>query len=131
MEAFWKAMAVVILSVILSTAIGKTEKDLTVVLSVAACCIVSTVAMQYLSDVIVFLWGLGNNMDSNHPVIETLLKISGVALMTELSCLISSDAGSSSLGKAMQFLGNSVILFLSLPIFEAFLSVIQRIMDFL
>ena len=129
MEAFWKAAAVIILTVVLGAAIGKTEKDIAVVLSVGACCIVGMVALQYLSDVILFLWEIGNRIDSGFPFLDTLLKISGVALVTELSCFISADAGNSSLGKAMQLLGNAVILFLALPLFEAFLSVVQEIME--
>lgn len=128
MEAFWKAAAIMILTVILSSTLGKTEKDISAVLSVAACCMILTVALQYLSDVVVFLWELGNSQKSGTPFIGILLKISGVALVTEISSLFSSDAGNSSLGKAMQILGNSVILFLSLPIFEAFLTMIQEIM---
>lgn len=128
MEAFWKAAAILILTVIFGAAIGKTEKDISVVLSVAACCIVMMVALQYLSDVVAFLWELGNSGAEGNPFLSILLKISGVALVTELSSLLSADAGNSSLGKAMQILGNAVILFLSLPIFEAFLSMIQEIL---
>ena len=127
MEVFWKAGAMVILTVILSTAIGKTEKDISVVLSVTACCIVLVVAMQYLSDVITFLWKLSDASASDDFFSGVLLKITGVALMTELSYLISSDAGNSSLGKAMQILGNAVILFLALPMFDTFLSIVQEI----
>lgn len=129
MEAFWKAAAVLILTVILGVAIEKTEKDIAVVLSIAACCAVMTVAMDYLSDVVAFLWQLGNSTDYRNPFMGTLLKISGVALMTELTGLISSDAGNSSLEKAIQILGNAAILFLSLPLFESFFTIIQEIME--
>ena len=131
MEAFWKAAAAAILTVIFSAAIGKSEKDISAGLSVVACCIVLLVAMQYLSDVTVFLWQLCSDWDYGNSFLRTLLKITGVALVTELSNLISADAGSSSIGKAMQILGNTVILFLSLPLFEGFLSIIQEIMGIL
>lgn len=131
MEAFLKASAVIILAVILGTTLGKTEKDISVVLSVAVCCVVMTVAVQYLSEVVEFLWKLSNSKAYHNPFLGTLLKITGVALMTELTSLISSDAGNSSLGKAMQILGNTAILFLSLPILESFISIIQDIIGFL
>ena len=128
MEGFWKAAAILILTVVLGSAIGKTEKDLTVVLSLSACCIILMVALQYLSDVLAFLWELGNRVSDRNPFTGILMRIAGVSLVTEVSSLLSSDTGNSSLGKAMQILGNSVILFLSLPILEAFLTVIQEIM---
>jgi len=128
MEAFWKAAAVVILTVILGVTIGKTEKDITMLLTVAACCMVMVVAMQYLSEIVGFLWELGNHSWYQNPFLGTLLRISGVALITELTGLISNDAGNNALGKAIQILGNVVMLFLALPLFEAFLSIIQEIM---
>ena len=40
MENYWKACAIMILTVVLGAARGKTEKDLSVVLTLAACCII-------------------------------------------------------------------------------------------
>jgi len=131
MEAFWKAAAVIILAIILGVTLERVEKDISVVLTVAACCIVMSVAIQYLSEVVGFLWKIGNITGYENPFMDILLKISGVALMTELTSLIGSDAGNNALGKVMQILGNAVILFLSLPMFEAFLSIVQDIMGFL
>ena len=127
-EAFWKAVAVILLTIVFGTALGKTEKDISVVLTIAACCIVMVIAMQYLSDVVAFLWQLGNWSGYQNPFLGTLLKISGVALTTELTGLIGLDAGNSALGKAIQILGNAVILFLSLPLFESFFTMVQEIM---
>lgn len=131
METFWKAAAIILLTVIISTALGKTEKDIAVVLNITACCIVILVALNYLSEVIAFLWQLGSGTDHLNALLETLLKITGIALMAELAELISADAGNSSLGKAMQILGNTAILFLSLPLFETFFAMIQEIMGIL
>ena len=131
MEAFWKAAAVIILAIVLGATIGKTEKDLSLVLTLAACCVVVMVAMQYLSEVIAFLWKLSGSYGYQSPFMDTLIKITGVALMTEFTGVLSSDAGNNSLGKAMQFLGTSVILFLSIPLFETFFSMIQEIMRML
>lgn len=131
MELFWKAAAIIILTVILGVTIGKAEKDISVVLTVAACCIVMIVVVQYLSGVIDFLWILDRNSGYPMPFLEILLKIAGVALTTEIIGFISSDAGNYSLSKAMEILGNTAILFLSLPLFEGFFAMIQDIMGFL
>ena len=128
MENYWKACAIMILTVVLGAALGKTEKDLSVVLTLAACCIILMVALEYLSDILVFLWELGSGIGDRNPFTGILLKIASVALVTEVSSLLSADAGNSSLGKAMQILGNSVILFLSLPILEGFLEIIREIL---
>lgn len=128
METFWKAIAVIILTVILGVTLGKTEKDISVVLSVAACSIIMIIAMQYLEEVIAFLWQLSSKESEQIPSIKIILKITGVALVTELMTLVSSDAGNSSLGKAVDILGNAAILNLALPLLETFLTILQELM---
>ena len=128
MELFWKAAAVVILTIILGLTLGKTQKDIAIALTVMTCSMVMMIAVQCLSDVIRFLWDLNNRCSYQNSFVDTLLKISGVTMVTELMCMISADAGNSSLGKATQILGTSVILFMSLPIFESFLTIIQQIL---
>ena len=128
METFWKAIAVIILTVILGVTLGKTEKDISVVLSVAACSIIMIIAMKYLEEVIAFLWQLSSKESEQIPSIKIILKITGVALVTELTTLISSDAGNSSLGKAVDILGNAAILNLALPLLETFLTILQELM---
>lgn len=128
MDTFWKTAAIVILTIILGITLEKAQKDIAVALIITACCAVIMVALQYLSAVIHYLWELTAVLADSSQFMGTLLKITGVALMTEFTCFISSDAGNSSLGKAMQFLGTSVILYLSLPLFETLFSIIQEIM---
>lgn len=128
MDLLLKTIAIALLAVILSVTLGKTEKDISLVLSITACCGVTVVAVQYLSEVVSYLWELRCNINIQNPFIEILLKISGVALMTELSGVISTDAGNSSLSKALQILGSAAMVSLSLPILEAFLSILQEIL---
>lgn len=131
MTVFWKAAAIVLLTVILSAALSKTEKDMALVLTASACCAVAVLAIQSLTEVIAFLRNLGSSVNHTIPFLDTLLRIVGVALVTELTGLVSADAGSSSLDRAMNLLGNAVILSLSLPIFETFLEMIQEILNIL
>ena len=128
MEAFWKAAALPILAVILGCTIGKTEKDIAVVLSALVCCLVAGTALGYLSEVLTFFRKLGSTLGSGQSFPEPLLKIAGASVLTELISLLSADAGNASLGKAMGILGNAVILFLALPFFEAFYSIVQELL---
>jgi stage III sporulation protein AD len=128
MDTFWKASAIVILTIVLRITLEKSQKDIAVVLIITACCAVMIVALQYLSHVIRFLWELTAASEDTNHFMPTLLKISGIAFMTEFICVISSDSGNNSLAKVMQFLGTVAILFLSLPLFETFFSILQEIM---
>lgn len=128
MTVIWKAAAVVILTVIMSTAIGKTEKVIAVVLTATACCGVALLAMESLTEVVAFIWKISNFSEYQSSFTEILLKIAGVAVITEITAMISIDAGSSSLEKAMHFLGNTTILSMSIPLFESLIDIVQEIL---
>lgn len=129
MSIIWKAAALVILTVILGSTIGKNEKDIAVILTVVACCGVLGQGIHALSDVISFLWQLSGYSDNQQYFGGILLKIIGVAAVSEMTALISTDAGNSSLGKAMLFLGNTMIMSLSLPLFNSFIEIVQEILN--
>ena len=128
MEMFWKASGIVIVTVILSVAIGKRDKDISVVLTATACCGIACLTIYSLSDVITFLWETCAYLKHQSPFIGIILKISGVAMVTEIIALVSMDAGCSSLEKAIQFLGNATILSLALPLFESLIGIVQEIL---
>lgn len=130
MVTIWKAAAIVVLTVVLCAAIGKTEKDIAIVLITAASCGVAGLAIYTLSDVISFLWKIGESSAYQNPYIGILLKITGVAVIAEITSLVSLDGGCGSLEKAMRLLGNAMILSLSLPLLEDFASVVQEILNF-
>lgn len=128
MEGFWKAAAGVLIAVILGLAIGKQEKDLTILLSLAACCMTAVVAISYWEPVVDFLWELNVLGNTQSEFLAILLKAVGVTLVSELAGLLCNDAGNGALGKMLQMLGNAVILYLSIPVFNALLTLIREML---
>lgn len=127
MSDFWKAAAIVLLTVILGSSIGKNEKELAVLLNLAACCVIGIIAIKNLSPVIDYLWQLNAEECDSSGFTGILMRISGAAIGTELVGMIASDAGNSSLTKVMRLLGTSVILSISLPMFESLFKLVQEI----
>ena len=128
MELLWKTIAGTLLATILGLAFQKKEKDLAVLLSIAACCMGSVTIFSYLEPVLTFLQDLGVSGNTQENILSILLKGAGIGLVTEIASLICTDAGNASLGKIMQLLGSAAILYLSLPIFTAMLNLIQQIL---
>ena len=124
-------MALVILAVILGLTMDKTEKDMAAVLRIAVCCGVLAVTVRYLSPVLDYLWQLVQLADLASSFGPSLLKITGIAVLTEITALIGADAGSASLGKVMHILGNAAVLYLALPLFEGFFAVVQELLGVL
>lgn len=129
MELFLQAVAVVLLVSVLSLALGKLGKDMAVVLVIGVCCMVMGLAAAYLTPVLDFLKGLEALGNLGSDLVSILLKAAGIGLLTEIAAMICSDAGNASLGKALQILGNMVILFLTIPIFTALMDLIVKILE--
>lgn len=128
MGLFWKAAGAVLIAVVLGLSLGKQEKDFAVLLTLAVCCMVMAIAVSYLEPVLDFLRELEALGDLQGDMLGVLLKAVGIGLVAEIAGMVCTDAGNGSLGKQLQMLGSAAILYLSIPIFSALLSLIQEIL---
>lgn len=126
MSLFWKAAAAVLIALVLGKSIK--ENELGLMLSMAVCIMVGMIAVTYLTPIGEFLKKLKELGNLQGDMLGILLKVLGIAIVTELTEMICKDSGNASLGQAMVLLGTCVILWLSLPIFEMLMAMIQRIL---
>lgn len=128
MALFWKAAAGVMISVVLVLVIEKNEKDLALLLTMAAFIMTVIAAFALLEPVVGFLKQLEELSNMKSDILGTLLKVVGIGLITEIAAVICQDSGKSSLARGMQLLGSALILSLSIPVFETLLELIQTIL---
>lgn len=128
MELFWKTTAAVLISAILLPAIEKQEKDLSVLLNMAVSCMCIMVVFHFLEPVLDFIRELELSGNFPRDMLDILLKAVGIGLTAELASLICADAGCGSLGKSIQMLGNCVILYISIPVFQNLLRLMEEIL---
>lgn len=128
MEPFFQAAALILLAVVLSLALGSKGKETGTLLTMAACAMVMILGISYLRPVIDFLRKLEALGDLNGEMTAILFKVVGIALISEIVGMVCSDSGNASLGKTLHTIATSVILWLSIPIFDALLDLVQRIL---
>ena len=128
MTLFLQACAGVLLAVFLILTLGSHGKNMGNLLAMAICCMVAGIALGYLRPVMDFLKQLENLGNLNGELIRILLKIAGIGMLTEITSMVCSDAGNSSMGKTLQLLGSVVILWLSVPIFNMLMDLLQEIL---
>lgn len=128
MEPVFKAAAAVLLTVVLCLALGKQSKDISIMLAMAVCAMVMIIGVTYLEPVLDFLRKLEALGDLNGGMVSILFKVVGIGILSEIAGMICADAGNASLGKSLHMLATAVILWLSIPIFEALLEMIQGIL---
>ena len=128
MDAVLQGCGVAITAVILILLVGKDRKDLGMVISICACCMIGISVVNYLEPILDFVGSLEllGNLDGS--VMKVLLKAAGIALISDLSTLICVDSGNASLGKMLQYMASAVIIWLSLPLFTMLLELLQQMM---
>lgn len=128
MDVFLKTIAGVFFTLILIVTTAKQGKDISAILSIGACCMVGVIALSYLKPVIDFLQILQEKTGIDGAYLRVLLKGVAIALLGEITGLICTDAGNSSLGKVVQILASTAILYLSIPLLERLVALIEEVL---
>ena len=128
MDVVLKAIAGVLVAVVLGISMGKQGKDITLLLTILVCCMILTVAITFLQPVIDLIDHLQSLGQLDAEMVHILLKALGIGLLSEIACLICSDAGNASLGKAIHILTACVILWISIPLLNKLLELIDAIL---
>ena len=116
------------LTVVLGIALSKQSKDIALILTMVVCCMILLAAVSYLQPVLGFIKRLQDMGQLDDKYGQILLKAVGIGLVTEFAVLICNDSGNSALGKSLQIAATVVVLWISLPLMESLLDLIERIM---
>lgn len=125
MGTYLKVAAGVLIALVLGLSQGK---DMTALLTMAVCAMGLAVALEFAQPVLALVREMEDLANMPQSSIAILLKVMGIGLISEISSMICSDAGSGSLGKMLQILSYMVILWLSIPLFQTLLSLIRQIL---
>lgn len=128
MDTVLRTIAGVMLALILGITLSKQGKDMTVVLTVAVCCMVVTVAISFLDPVVDFFSLLRSVGDLDSDIMGIILKCTGISLIAEIAGLICSDSGFGAMGKAIKILAMAAVLWLSLPLMTSLVEMLQSVM---
>ena len=128
MELLFKAVAGVLIAVVLYYTIPGERKELSLLLSISVSCMVSITAFSFLRPVVEFLEHLQKVGKLDNDMFVILTKAVGIGLVCEITTLICKDFGNGALGKAVHFLSVSATLWLALPIFQELLNLFETIL---
>ncbi len=129
MTSLFQAACAVLLAVILIMSFQSQGKDIGLLLSVFVCCTLGSLAISSLQPVVSFLERLRDVGSLDDGMLSLLLKVVGIALLSEIVGLVCADAGNSAMGKALQILAVAMILYLSLPAFNTLLELVETILE--
>ena len=128
MERFLQAAAGVIAAVIMWIILSKQGKEYALLLSICACTLIFLLMFRFLDPVIDLMMQLQTLGNLQPQWLSIMLKAVGIGLIAEMGTLICNDAGNTVLGKTLQILGTVTVLWLSIPLMNSLIALLQQIL---
>ncbi len=128
MDGFVRPVGLVLVAVLLSLVLGKQSKDMAAALSLAVCAGVCLAAAAFWEPVLALISSVRRLGNLDSEAVSILLKAAGIGLLSELASLICADAGEGAMARAVQLLGTAAVLWISLPLFQQLLTLIEEVL---
>lgn len=125
MDLFWKITGGILIASVLGLTL---RKDLSVLLALAVCAMGLTAALEYISPVLDLLRRMETLAAFQGDTMGILIKTMGIGFVTEIAAMICLDSGNGSLAKLIKSLGFITIAWLAIPLFEAVITLLERIL---
>ena len=95
--------------------------------SIIAGAIIIFMVMDKITAIISLLTNLSNKTGINAEYLKILLKITGIAILTEFAVSVCKDSGESAIASKIDFGGKVIVISMSIPIISALLEMILKI----
>lgn len=123
-----KIIGVGLISLIIIIILKQYKPDFAIYISIIAGAIILLLVMDKLSSIVNLLSSIQNKANMNNQFLVILLKITGIAFLTEYASSICKDAGESAIATKIDLGGKVLIIAISIPIIQALLELIIKIM---
>lgn len=95
--------------------------------SIIAGVIILFLVLDKVTGIITLLTNLSKKTGINSEYLSILLKITGIAILTEFAVSICKDAGETAIASKVDLGGKVIIISMSIPIISALLEIIMKI----
>lgn len=117
-----------ILATVIAIILKDTRREFALYISIVTGVIIFSFVLTKLVYVIDVLRLLSNRANMENTYFSTILKIIGIAYITEFSSQISKDAGEGSIAMKIELGGKVLIMVLAIPILLALMDLILKIL---
>lgn len=113
---------------ILVTALRTQNRELSLVLSLAACVVLILSGMQLFRTAVDYLEEMRQAADIESTVLSPLIKVCGVGVLTQVCTLFCQEADEDAVGKVVELCGGAAAVCAMLPLLDAVLELIRGLM---
>ena len=123
-----KILGVGLISVCLIIIMKQYKPEFTIYISLIAGILILLFTFNKLAGIINLLQNYGNKLSVNGKFIALLIKITGIAILTEFAVSICKDSGETAIASKIDFGGKIIIIAVSIPIFSSLLETVGKIL---
>ena len=127
MEVF-KIIGIVLVGLIIIILLKQYRPEFVIYVSIIAGVIILILIMDKVSAIIDLLTSLSNKTVINNEFLVLLIKITGIAFLTEFSVSICKDSGETAIANKIDIGGKVLIISMSIPIIASLLETIIKIL---
>lgn len=123
-----KIIGIGLISLVIIIILKQYRPEFVIYVSIIAGVIILFLVMDKLSGIINLLLDLSNKSGLNSEFLKILLKITGIAFLTEFAVSLCKDSGESSIASKIDLGGKVIIISLSIPILSSLLETVIKIL---
>ena len=123
-----KIIGIAFIAVIIIVILKQYRPEFAIYASILAGVLILSLASDTLSGIIDMIQSISNKTNINNDFLIILIKITGIAILTEFAVSICKDAGESAIASKVDVGGKILIISLSIPIINALIDTIVKIL---
>jgi len=123
-----KIIGVGFIAVIIIIILKQYKPEFAVYVSIATGVIILLMLVGQISGILDLLRDISSKTSINYGFIKILIKITGIAILTEFAVSICKDSGESAIASKVDIGGKVIIVALSMPIVQSLLETVIRIL---
>ena len=123
-----KIIGIGLLALIIIVILKQYKQEFAIYVSMIAGVLILVLAIQKLTGIINLLQSLANKTYINKSFLSILLKITGIAFITEFAVSICSDAGEKAIASKIEIGSKVIIIAMSIPIITSLLELFIEIL---
>ena len=123
-----KIIGIAFIAVIIIVILKQYRPEFAIYASIIAGVLILALASNTLSGIIDMIKSISNKTNINSDFLVIIIKITGIAILTEFAVSICKDAGESAIASKVDVGGKIIIISMSIPIINALIDTVVKVL---
>lgn len=123
-----KIIGIAFVSVIIIVILKQYRPEFAIYASILAGVLILTLASNTLSGIIEMIKSISSKTNINSQFLMILIKITGIAILTEFAVSVCKDSGESAIASKVDIGGKIIIISMSIPIINALIETVVKVL---